>query len=87
MVEAEHAHQREVDDTDPDFLLNLAPDVTTTTAGGQQSHYVVSASLVDVGLRGRTMEPIEQQAMLYEQDIGVLLGDLRAFPRPASEQP
>lgn len=87
MVEAEHAHQREVDNTDPNFLLNLAPDVTTTTDGGQQSHYVVSTSLVDVGLRGRTMEPLEPQAMLYEQDISVLLGDLRAFPGSGSEQP
>ena len=70
--EGERMNYREVDDADPNLLLNVDPALATTPDARRQSHYVVSVPQTDVGLRGQIEEPIEQQAKLYEQELGAL---------------
>ena len=70
--ESERMNYREVDDADPNLLLNVDPALATTPDARRQSHYVVSVPQADVGLRGQIEELIEQKAKLYEQDLGPL---------------
>jgi len=69
--EAQRMKYREVDSTDPNLLLNVDPGVVRE-ADSQQSHYVVSLPQEDAGLRDQIAELVEQQAKLYEQDLGEL---------------
>ena len=63
---------REVDDADPNLLLNVDPALATTPDARRQSHYLVSVPQTDVGLRDQIEELIKQQAKLYEQELGAL---------------
>ena len=69
--ESERMNYREVDDRDPNLLLNVDP-AEEEADGGQEPHYVVSVPHEMVGLRDQIKELIEQQAKLYEQDLGEL---------------
>ena len=70
--EGERMNYREIDDTDPNLLLNVDPAVATTPDSGQESHFVVSIPHADISLREQINELIDQQAKLYGQDLGVL---------------
>ena len=70
--EGERMRYREVDDSDPNLLLNVDPAVAATPDARQQSHYVVSIPREEAGLRDRIVELIKQHERLYEQDLGVL---------------
>ena len=70
--ESERMNYREVDDTDPNLLLNVDPEEEATSGGGGTPHYVVSVPHGDADLRERIKELIEQQAKLYEQELGAL---------------
>ena len=70
--ESERMNYREVDDADPNLLLNVNPALATTPDARRQSHYVVSVPQTDVGLRDQIEELIKQQAKLYEQELGAL---------------
>ena len=70
--EAERMNYREVDEDDPNLLLNVDPAEAATPDTPRQSHYVVSVPQADIGLREKIEELIEQQALLYEQEHGAL---------------
>ena len=71
--ESERMNYREVDDTDPNLLLNVDPAaVEATPDGGRRPHYVVTVPHADIRLRDSIKELIEQQAKLYEQELGEL---------------
>ena len=70
--EAERMNYREVDEDDPNLLLNVDPAVVATAETPRQPHYVVSVPQKDIGLREKIEELIEQQALLYEQEHGDL---------------
>ena len=70
--EGERMNYREVDDADPNLLLNVDPAVAGTPDASQESHYVVSVPQAEAGLRDRIGELIEQQGKLYEQELGAL---------------
>ena len=70
--EAERMKYREVDEDDPNLLLNVDPAVAAATDTPRRSHYVVSVPQKDIRLREEIEELIEQQAKLYEQDLGAL---------------
>ena len=70
--EAERMNYREVDEDDPNLLLNVDPAVAATPETPRQSHYVVSVPQKDIHLREQIEELIEQQALLYEQEHGAL---------------
>ncbi len=69
--EGERMNYREVTGTDPNLLLNVDPAVPTPDAD-PEPHYVVSVPHADGGLRDRIAELIDQQAKLYEQELGAL---------------
>ena len=68
--EGEHMNYREVDEADPNLVLNVDPALATTS--NADSHYVVSVPQADASLRKRIEELIKQQGKLYEQDLGAL---------------
>ena len=68
--EGERMNYREVDEANPNLLLNVDPGLTTTP--NAESHYVVSVPQADASLRERIEELIKQKAKLYEQDLGAL---------------
>lgn len=70
--ESERMNYREVEDTDPNLLLNVDPVEEATPDGERKAHYVVSVPHGDVALRDSIKELIEQQAKLYEQELGAL---------------
>ena len=70
--EAERMNYRQVDDSDPNLLLNVDPAAAATGPDARQSHYVVSVSRVDTELHKRIIELVEQQGKLYEQELGAL---------------
>ena len=70
--EAERMNYREVDEDDPNLLLNVDPAVVGTPDTPRQSHYVVSVPQADIVLRKKIEELIGQQALLYEQEHGAL---------------
>ena len=70
--EAERMNYREVDEDDPNLLLNVDPALAATPDTPRQSHYIVSVPQADILLRERIEELIEQQAKLYEQEHGAL---------------
>ena len=70
--EAERMNYREVDEDDPNLLLNVDPATAAAPDTPRQSHYVVSVPQADILLRERIEELIEQQAKLYEQEHGAL---------------
>ncbi|MDE2974678.1 MAG: DEAD/DEAH box helicase family protein [Gemmatimonadota bacterium] len=70
--ETERMNYREVDEDDPNLLLNVDPAAVATADAPRQSHYVVSVPQADVRLREEIEELIEQQDKLYEQEHGAL---------------
>ena len=70
--ESERMNYREVDDTDPNLLLNVDPAEEAAPDGERKAHYVVTVPHADADLRERIKELIEQQAKLYEQELGAL---------------
>ena len=70
--EAERMNYREVDEDDPNLLLNVDPAPAAAPDTPRQSHYIVSVPQADILLRERIEELIEQQAKLYEQEHGAL---------------
>ena len=70
--ENERMTYREVDESDPNLLLNVDPALAGTPDADGQSHYVVSVPQKDIGLRERIEELIEQRGKLYEQELGDL---------------
>ncbi len=70
--ETERMNYREVDEDDPNLLLNVDPAVVVAADSPRQSHYVVSVPQADIRLREEIEELIEQQEKLYEQQHGAL---------------
>jgi len=70
--EAERMNYREVDEADPNLVLNVDPTVATTPDTRQESHYLVNVPRTEVGLRDEIVELIEQQDKLYEQKLSAL---------------
>ena len=70
--ESERMNYREVDQADPNVLLNVDPAAAPTQEASQQSHYVVSVPHTDANLRDQIVELIDQQGKLYEQELGAL---------------
>lgn len=70
--EADHMSYREMDDGDPDLLLNVDPEVPTIPDANRQSHYLVTIPHADAAVRNRIVELIDQEEKLYQQDHGVL---------------
>ena len=70
--EAERMNYREVDEADPNLLLNVGPAAATTPDAPEEPHYVVSVPQADHALREKIEDLIGQQAKLYEQELGDL---------------
>ena len=70
--EGERMKYREVDQADPNILLNV--DSAPPQGAGQQPHYMVSVPYADANLRDRIVELIDQQEKLYERNLGDLAG-------------
>ena len=70
--EAERMTYREVDESNPNLLLNVDPALTGTSDAEPSSHYVVSVPQADIDLRNRITELLEQEGKLYEREIGPL---------------
>jgi hypothetical protein len=70
--EGERMNYREVDESDPNLLLNVDHDAAAAPDALAQSHYVVSVPREEAVLLNRIVELIDQRTKLYEHELGAL---------------
>ena len=70
--EGQRMRYREVDESDPNLLLNVDPESVAATDADRRSHYVVSVPREEGLLLDQIVELISQRTKLYERERGPL---------------